>query len=313
MHTIRTTMGTSARRVWIACTALAFAIPGAPRAARADDPVAECIAASEKGQTERDAGKYRAARADFAQCARDVCPRVVTKACNTWVHDLDATAPTLVLGARDEQGHDLEDVTVTFDGEPFATRLDGSPIEVDGGPHVLRFERAGCVPVEQRIVLRAGEKARVVTVTLASEASTIPAPAPPPPVELAPEPLLSARHVTSATLMLGALGAAGTGLAFALQANQQSQNASRERGGLPPNACAQTSSAFCASLSQTVDSQHADTNLATALFVGAGALAVASIATWWLWPSRTEVSQPTTGGVMPVRQGAVVFLQASLP
>lgn len=301
-----------ARHHFLTCAACAAFASLSPRAARADDPVAACIAASDRGQNERDAGKYRAARQDFALCSRDACPSVVVKACAGWNHELDATAPSLVLGARDADGHDLEDVTVTFDGQPFASRLDGSPIEADGGPHVLRFERTGSAPIEEKIVVRAGEKARVVTVTFASDTSGAPSPEAAAPAQVEPEPLLSAHHVTSAAMLVGALGAAGAGIAFTLQANQQSQDASRERNGLPSSACAQTSTAFCSSLSQTVDSQHSDTNVATGLFIGAGALAVASVATWLLWPSGTA-APPTTGGLAPVRQGAVLFLQASLP
>jgi hypothetical protein len=301
---------------WIAAAALwscpAAAADAAPAAGA---PVAECIAASEKGQSERDAGHYRKARQAFVQCAREVCPAVVAKSCASWLRQLDETAPTLVLGARDEQGHDIDDVTVSFDGEPFVSKLDGRPIEVDGGSHVLRFERPGSEPVEQRVVLRAGEKARVVTVMLRSTAAaTTQPPVTPEPVEAPPpepEPLLSARHVTAAALVLGALGAAGTGVFFVTQASSESQSASQLRATLPTNTCVGVSSPLCSNLSQTVNQQHTDENIATSLFVGSGILLAGAIAAWVFWPSSHDAPQPS--GLAPVPGGAVLFFSARLP
>src|SRR6185437_6495341 len=84
--------------------------------------------------------------------------------------------PSVVLGVQDEQGHDLFDVSVTFDGEPLATHLDGRPIDLDPGQHVFRFEAPGRTPVEQRVLLREGEKARQIVVTLASASASAPPP-----------------------------------------------------------------------------------------------------------------------------------------
>jgi hypothetical protein len=307
--------------VWIAAAAALWSSPAAAAdtgGQEAGAAVAACIAASEKGQSERDAGHYRNARKAFGECARDDCPAVVAKQCAGWLRQLDETAPTLVLGARDEQGHDIDDVAVSFDGEPFVSKLDGRPIEVDGGPHVLRFERPGSEPVEEHVVLRAGEKARVLTVTLRSttvatppgtaEPETAePEPVTPPPE---PEPMLSARHVTAAALVLGALGAAGTGVFFLTQASSESQSASQLRGALPTNACVGGSSSLCSNLSQTVSQQHTDENVATSLFVGSGILLAGAVAAWALWPSHDA---PQTSGLAPVPGGAVLFFSARLP
>lgn len=43
-------------------------------------------------------------------------------------------------------------------------RLDAVAIALDPGPHVLRFEMGGAHPVEQQVVLRAGEKERRIAV-----------------------------------------------------------------------------------------------------------------------------------------------------
>src|SRR5580692_3876063 len=134
----------------------------------APDAKDACIAAAERGQAQRDDGKYRAARDAFVACSQETCPRVIQQSCTKWLHDLEETTPTIVLGAKDEHGNDLTDVTVTLDGAPFATLLDGKPVPLDSGPHVLTFQREGSTPVEQKLVVRAGERARVINVTLPS-------------------------------------------------------------------------------------------------------------------------------------------------
>src|SRR5580704_11867894 len=77
--------------------------------ARADDgppPDAKqtCIAAAERGQGQRDDGKYRSARQAFVECSQDTCPRVVQQSCTKWLREIDESAPTVVIGAKDGQG-----------------------------------------------------------------------------------------------------------------------------------------------------------------------------------------------------------------
>jgi hypothetical protein len=288
-----------------------------PRARAADpssDATAECIAASDRGQSQRDEGKYRSARTAFLQCARDVCPQLVLKSCARWLRELDEAAPSIVLGAKDEQGNDLADASVTFDGEPLASHLDGRPVEVDSGEHVLRFERPGTTPVEQRLILRAGEKARVVTVTLRPVRDETPPDetdkkeTPPPPV---PEPLTSPRHIVVGALGLGALVALGTGIGFTVQANKKGQSAANMRNGLAPNACLGADTTLCQSLADAVQAQHSDMNAATGLFVGAGVLAAGAVASWFLWPNRGRASEPPAAGVAPMPHGGFLYVAGS--
>jgi hypothetical protein len=261
-----------------------------------------CVKASEEGQGQRDEGKYRAARKSFSECTRDGCPAVVVKFCAGWLQQMDDAMPSIVLGARDEKGRDLADVTVTLDGAQIASRLDGRPIDVDPGEHVLRFEREHASPVEQKLILRAGEKARVVTVALPADAadeapgSDVAQQAP------EPEPLMSTRHVTAGALLLGAAGAAGTGVYFLLASNRDSGNAAAMRSGLPADACAGVASASCQSLADTVHAQHGEATAATALFVGAGVLAVGSVVSWLLVPSAAPAQPPeqTSAWIAPV-------------
>jgi hypothetical protein len=302
------------RRAGVVCALLAALVArsATSKADGAPDPKQECLAASEQGQNDRDDGLYRAARASFVQCARDICPKLVAQSCTRWLRELDQDAPTVVLGAKDDQGNDLTDVAVSLDGQPFATVLDGKPVESDAGAHVLRFERSGSVPTEQKLVLRAGEKARVVTVTLrpvnAPTAAGELEPAKPMAPEVAqpaPEALFSTRHVAAGALALSAAASAGIGIVLTVLSNQDRSSAAILRTNLSPDACTHSSSMTCQSLRGKVNAQYQAMNIATGLFAGAGALAAGAVVTWLVWPA-SEAAQPTTGSLTPVRGGALL-------
>ena len=180
-----------------------------PSVSRADD-VGVCVKASEDGQQLRDDGKYKRAREQFVTCSRDVCPGIVKKDCTEWLQALDRSTPSVVVGARDAAGKDLTDVKVTVDGQPFITRLDGRPLPIDPGAHVMRYEAAGVPPVEEQVVVHAGEKNRPLMVRF-----TDPAPKPEP-VRVAPErPAPSASGggggVPTAAIVVGAVGVVALG------------------------------------------------------------------------------------------------------
>jgi hypothetical protein len=144
--------------------------------ARADDKQA-CIAASEDAQQLRIDGKLRAAQARLLECAKPACPAIVRQDCTQWMTEVVAATPSIVLGARDAQGHDVLAVRVSVDGTPVGDSLDGRPLPVDPGVHLFRFESA-TVPglaADAQVLVRAGEKNREITVTLAAPGAT-PAP-----------------------------------------------------------------------------------------------------------------------------------------
>jgi hypothetical protein len=133
--------------------------------ARADEKQ-RCIAASEQGQELRDSGKYRLAREAFGACARSSCPSLVRRDCGNWQAELEESWPSLIVAANDGTGNDLVDVRVLLDGAPLLTKLDGQPARIDPGEHVLRCEADGYRAAEERVVVRAGEKGRVVRLQL---------------------------------------------------------------------------------------------------------------------------------------------------
>ena len=151
-----------------------------PRASFADE-VATCVKANEQAQSLRDEGKYKRAREQLLVCTRDVCPGIVRKDCMQWLSDLDASMPSVVINAKDAGGRDLVDVKVTVDGQPLTEKLDGKPIAIDPGEHAFHYEAAGAPPVDDKILLHAGEKNRVLAVKLGAAPATPPPPAPRPP------------------------------------------------------------------------------------------------------------------------------------
>ncbi len=125
-----------------------------------------CFSSAETAQKLRAQGHLRDAREKLLTCAQKECPAAVQSDCSTWLGEVEANLPSIVVQAHDTQGNDLSDVQVLVDGVRVADRLDGRPIELDPGPHALRLERSGSTPVDRSIVLVEGQKSREVEATL---------------------------------------------------------------------------------------------------------------------------------------------------
>lgn len=147
-------------------SAFALAMIAAARPASADER-AQCVAASEKAQQLKNAGKLSEAREQLVICGRAECPKLVQQDCTQWMSDLLGVLPSVVPGAKDRRGRDIVDVKVTVDGKVVTETLDGKPILVDPGVHNFHFETKGAPAIDEKIVVRQGEKNRIVTVTFA--------------------------------------------------------------------------------------------------------------------------------------------------
>ena len=196
------------RAVLAASMALVSTLASLP--ARAD--VQACLTASEKGQRARSAGKLREARDLFLVCGSEGCPAMVRRDCSQWQGEIISMLPSVVFGAKDKQGRDLFDVTVSMDGETLVRKLDGKSVNVDPGPHTFKFEVNGAPPVIERALVKEGEKTRVITVTFndgGSTASTTEAavPAPPPRDHAIEAPYEPRGHTVFPWIVVG-LGAA---------------------------------------------------------------------------------------------------------
>ncbi|MDB4933813.1 MAG: hypothetical protein JWP87_785 [Labilithrix sp.] len=178
-----------------------------PRRANADEKV-ECIDAHGQAQLLRRSGRMRAARERLLACSAASCPILVSRDCTSWLRELDAEQPTVILAAHDEAGRDVDAVSVTLDGALLTKQLDGRPLEVDPGSHVFRGEFANGRIVESRVVVRATEKDRFVRLDLAVRAPE-PAEAPPPAVR--PASSASSSGPPLGVILLGSLGAVALG------------------------------------------------------------------------------------------------------
>jgi hypothetical protein len=165
------------RIAWLVPIVLTFS-----SAAFAQDKKA-CLAATEEGQNLRDQGKLNAAKAQFQICSAKVCGAAVAKQCTEWMAEVDKDQPTVLFRAKDPAGKEVVDVKILVDGQPVADSIPAQPLPLDASEHAIRFERAGAV-AEDKVVLRVGEKARVIELAFPAAAEK---PAATPPV-LAPPP-----------------------------------------------------------------------------------------------------------------------------
>jgi hypothetical protein len=170
----------------------------------ADEKLA-CVNAADAAQQQRSAGKLRQARASLHICAREVCPAIVRSDCTQWLSEVEASVPTIVLRAQDPRGQDLTDVKVQLDGVPIADKIDGLPIEVDPGQHVLSCEHSGSKKLRQDIVVRTGDRNRTLSVVLEDVEPLLPVVIPP------PTPITPSARPSTAVWVLGGVAVAATG------------------------------------------------------------------------------------------------------
>lgn len=149
---------------------------------------AGCVDAAESGQTLRDAHRFVEAREQLRSCAREQCPPAVRRDCVKWLAEVEGSLPTVVITAKDGRGSPVVDVTVTADGEPLATQLNGLAIPMNPGLHALHFRSADGVTLDQRVVVKEGERNQVVAVLLESPRPTERSPTPLPSAESTPAP-----------------------------------------------------------------------------------------------------------------------------
>jgi len=227
-----------------------------------------CFGSVDEGQHLRSARKLVAARDQFIQCARSVCPAPVRKDCAQWLSEVEVMLPTVVFGARDARNNDILDVNVSADGNRLADRLDGASVAVDPGPHVFRYEWEGHGAVEQQAVVREGEKSRLLTVSF-------------PPSGARPIPV--GFWVFSGLALAGAAGFVGLGLSGESDANHLR--------------------ATCAPSCPASDVDSARTKVILANVSLGVAIASVGVAAGWLLLTRSSDGKTTALAVEPAGAG----------
>ena len=141
----------------------------APSTLRAE-PDKRCLAEYESGQRSRRDGDLLAARRSFVICAQATCPEIVSTDCAQWIREVEEQIPTVTAAARWSDGEDVTTARVLIDGALVAKELDGKPIAVNPGRHRIVIEAEG-KRVERTFVASAGERSRVIRLTLEREAA----------------------------------------------------------------------------------------------------------------------------------------------
>jgi hypothetical protein len=142
---------------------------------------ASCVAAASSAQDLRAAGKLRDARASLLTCSRPTCNAVVRTDCERWLKEVEDQLPSVIIRALDARGREVSvsGVKVTLDSA--AIELDGQPVPVDPGPHVVRARAKSGEAAELRASVTLGEKSRVLEVhfdvPLDEDGSRLPEPA----------------------------------------------------------------------------------------------------------------------------------------
>lgn len=190
------------RRRWLAAVA-SLSVITAPAPSEAKEPPNPCADAAERGQVLRDDHKLLEARASFVACAQRECPAVVREACIQWVDEVDARLPSILVSAKTKDGRDVAGVRAYVNGSLLPSSVAVTAVPLDPGVYTIRCEADDLPPLEETVVLREGEKRRIVAFVFEPPAS---APAPPPPP---PSPPPTARSTSPLVYGLGAVGVVG--------------------------------------------------------------------------------------------------------
>jgi hypothetical protein len=126
-----------------------------------------CTRAHATGQREENAGHLKEALASFQDCASDAeCPLPIRNECTQLYTTVEGRLPTLVFSLVDSSGNDVVDVKAWSGDALIASGLDGRPVAVNPGLHELRFELSNGEVVTKSVVVRQGEKDRIVSLQL---------------------------------------------------------------------------------------------------------------------------------------------------
>jgi hypothetical protein len=169
-----------------------------------------CVQSSDKAIQLRSAGQLRAAREELVKCGDASCPGIVREDCAERLRAVDGQIPSASFVVQDADGKELTDVMIAIDdAAPSApsSRADS----FDPGSHSIRVTRGDAELKKDTVVLREGEKNRIVTLKLPAPPTKPPPPSTKPPPPVTPEqskPSLLGPIITSA-IGIAAVGGAG--------------------------------------------------------------------------------------------------------
>ena len=177
-----------------------------------------CVQAFDSGQESRRAGYLANAHRQFATCAATSCPPELRSKCTSWLGDVERAIPSLVIAPKDPEGQDIWTVRVLLDGAVIARHLNGLSLPLDPGLHSVRLEHPHYAPVEKQVLIKEGEKNRLLVLrfeqplgpNLTPARQAVPNPSSPPPS--AAEHHSSVTAEPDYTLAYVAFGVTATGI-----------------------------------------------------------------------------------------------------
>lgn len=169
----------------------------------ADATKQACVSAYDETQSFRQKGALRSAREKALACSQEACPAIVKKDCAQWLGEIDAALPSVSFAVKDAAGQDTTAARVFVDDQILAERLSAAAVPVDPGERTFRVEIDGKPPLERKVVVREGEKGRVLDFSFADP--TAPGPTEPPAHK-------DGAGIPLASWILGGVGVVGVGL-----------------------------------------------------------------------------------------------------
>ena len=259
-----------------------------------NDTTKACVDAYGSAQEFRKNNDLLKARQALWTCAGAACPAIVQGDCTAWLSQVVDAIPSVVLEAKVDDDN-VFDVSVSMDGAPIVTQLDGKPVEINPGLHSFVFERRGAAPLEKKVIIAAHAKSQVILAvwssppvvrTAASAAVQHPSGEPASP---------ATRPVPPAAFVLGgvAVAAFGTFVGLGLSADITKHD-------LDTSCSPRCSSGNVSSLETRF--------IAADVALGVGAIAAASAVTvFFLRPERpAPLPVVTAVGVAPTNGGAAL-------
>lgn len=124
----------------------------------------DCLGNHVSAQELRLDGSLVAARELLRSCSAPTCPVLVRSDCSALLADVERAMPTVVLELANPE-LDPSKVNVSLEGLPGGLHF-GQAYELDAGAVALHAEAPGYEPFSETLVVREGEKNRVVQVRL---------------------------------------------------------------------------------------------------------------------------------------------------
>jgi hypothetical protein len=143
--------------LWIG---VAVAGTSVPVPARANPSKQQCVDDNGAAQELRRLGHFADAKVRLDRCAAESCPAIVWEDCTRRLDELKMAQPSVVFEVLSPSGGNIVSVRVYVDGQLLTDRLDGTPLNVDPGPHAFTFDVPNGAAVTERLLIQEGEVAR---------------------------------------------------------------------------------------------------------------------------------------------------------